>query len=102
MNTQHQASTTAGGELKGGRRARQAAMLCQDEGFRLWLDRRARAKYNMLIDDGTHTPEDARDFILKACAVASRAELDHNPDAAKRFNQIQYHYNRYLRRFQQP
>ncbi len=98
----HQASTTAGGELKGGRRARTAAMLCQCEEFRLWLDRRARAKYNMRIDDGTHTEQDARDFILQACAVASRAELDHNPDAAKRFNKIQYHYNRYLRRFRQP
>lgn len=82
--------------------ARRAAMLCQDSQFRLYLDRRRRAKFNMDIPDGTHTEQCARDFILQVCAIESRAELNHNPDAAKRFNKILYHYTRYKRHLQQP
>lgn len=91
----HQTTEQQGCDLKGGRLARQAAMLCQSVDFRLWLDRRARAKYKMQIDDGTHTVEDARDFILQACAVESRAELDHNSGAAAMFAKILQAYSRY-------
>ncbi|SIQ11471.1 hypothetical protein [Marinobacterium stanieri] len=86
---------------KGGRKARQAAMLCQSEEFRLWLDRRARAKYNLVMDDGTHTEQDARDFILQACAVESRAELDHNDQASAMFAKILQAYSRYRYRQKQ-
>ena len=89
-------------EAKGGTLARRAAMLCQDSRFRLYLDRRRRAKFKLDIPDGTHTADDARDFICQVCAIESRTELDHNPAAAKRFNDIQRYYNRYLRRFNQP
>jgi len=93
---QHAAQT-----LKGGRLARQAAMLCQSADFRLWLDRRARAKYNLQIEDGTHTEQDARDFILQACAIDSRAELDHNPQAAAMFAKIAQAFGRYQYRRRQ-
>jgi hypothetical protein len=82
-------------ETKGGRLARSAAMLCQSADFRLWLDRRRRAKFNMDIPDGTHTEGDAREFICEACGIKSRAELDHNPDAAALFRKVQQAFGRY-------
>ena len=75
--------------------ARRAAMLCQDSHFRLYLDRRRRAKFNMDIPDGTHTEQCARDFILQVCGIESRAELNQNPEAAQKFNKILYYYNQY-------
>jgi hypothetical protein len=39
--------------------------------------------------------EDARVFILQACAVESRAELDHNSGAAAMFAKILQAYSRY-------
>lgn len=80
---------------KGGYLARNAALLCQDSQFRLYLDRRRAAKFNLAIPDGTHTEDDARDFILQACGIESRAELDHNPQAATVYRQIRYHYQRW-------
>lgn len=82
-------------ETKGGRLARQAAMLCHDEAFRLYLDRRRRAKFHLDIADGTHTECDARDFLITACGINSRAELDHNPAAAARFRKVMHYYRRY-------
>jgi len=80
---------------KGGFLARNAALLCQDNQFRLYLDRRRAAKFNLTIPDGTHTEDDARDFILQACSIQSRAELDHNPQAATVYRQIKHHYQRW-------
>ncbi|QEW06324.1 hypothetical protein [Nitrincola iocasae] len=78
--------------------ARRAAMLCQDNHFRLYLDRRRRAKFNMDVPDGTHTEQCARDFILQVCGIKSRAELDHNPNAAALFHKILQAYGRYQHR----
>jgi hypothetical protein len=80
---------------KGGFHARKAAMLCQDETFRLYLDRRRAAKFQLDIPDGTHTVDDARDFILQACGIQSRAELDHNHNAASIYRQIMHHFQRW-------
>ncbi|TDV98051.1 hypothetical protein BDK62_10483 [Halomonas alkaliantarctica] len=78
-------------QLKGGKLARQAAMLCQDHAFQLYLDRRRGAKRNMTefqLPDGTHNEEDARDWLCAACQIQSRAELDHSPTAAATFRRI--------------
>lgn len=83
---------------KGGVIARNAAMLCQDAQFRLYLDRRRAAKFGLDTPDGTHTMDDARDFILAACGIRSRAELDHNHQAAEIYRQIKHHYSRWLDR----
>ena len=80
---------------KGGYLARNAALLCQDEQFRLYLDRRRAAKFNLEIPDGTHTVEDARDFIMAACGINSRAELDHDQNAATVYRQIMHHFRRW-------
>lgn len=85
-------------KLKGGYHARNAAMLCQNETFRLYLDRRRAAKFGLDMPDGTHTTDDARDFILAACGIDSRADLDHNPHAAYVFRSIMHHYLRWQSR----
>lgn len=88
---------TAGSRPKGGFLARDAALLCQDEQFRLYLDRRRRAKFNLNIPDGTHTAEDARDFICSACGIESRAQLDHDQAAAQMYRIIKHHFQKWKR-----
>ncbi|WP_227369866.1 hypothetical protein [Halomonas sp. M20] len=83
---------------KGGPMARQAAMLCQDRRFQLYLDRRKRHKFGLSPDqlpDGTHDQQDARDWLCQACGIESRAELDHNTDAAGMFRTIRHRFNRW-------
>lgn len=86
------------GNQKGGFRARNAAMLCQQQDFRLYLDRRRSAKFGVDIPDGTHNVDDAREFILSACGIQSRAELDHNEAAATTYRKIIHHFQRWQRR----
>ena len=85
-------------QVKGGPMARQAAMLCQDPAFRLYLDRRRRFKWNMpehALPDGTHNEQDARDWLCAACRIHSRAELDHRQEAERTFRQIRNRFNRW-------
>lgn len=82
-------------EIKGGHLSRSAAMLCQNPDFRRYLDRAQSVKGNVEIPDGTHTEDDARDIIVTACSVSSRAELDHNLAAATRFRHIKAHFLRW-------
>lgn len=86
---------------KGGHMARQAAMLCQDPAFRLYLDRRRRYKLGMTesaLPDGTHNEQDARDWLVAACRIGSRAELDHNQEAERTFRQIRNRFNHWRAR----
>lgn len=83
---------------KGGTVARQAAMLCQDQAFQLYLDRRRRAKFGIdvsALPDGTHNEQDARDWLIAACQINSRAELDSNPAARQTFRIIRNRFNRW-------
>lgn len=75
-----------------------AALLCKNAAFRRWLDRARAHKYQVSIPDGTHTEQDARDFLLQACHIQSRAELDTNPGAARLFLRIWNAFNRYQAR----
>lgn len=71
-------------ELKGGRLARKAGMLCQERRFGLYLDQRRRQNNELThaqLPDGTHTPEDCADWLRWACGVKSRAEIDHSARA---------------------
>lgn len=86
---------------KGGAYARQAAMLCQDKAFQLYLDRRRRYKHQLAesqLPDGTHTAEDARDWLIAACKINSRAELDSNPAACQMFRMIRNRFNHWRAR----
>jgi hypothetical protein len=77
--------------------AQRAGILCNDPMFCLWLDRRKNAKFQR-TPDGTHTADDARDFILKVCKIQSRKELDSNQGAAKEFFRIIHHFNKWKER----
>lgn len=57
---------------KGGELSKLAGMWCNDERFRKWI----RAK----------TADEAADYIRNACGISSRAQLDHDPVAAGKFN----------------
>lgn len=86
---------------KGGHMARSAAMLCQDQQFQLYLDRRRRHKFGMTanqLPDGTHNAQDARDWLCRACRIHSRAELDHSPEAAATYRMIVNRFNRWRAR----
>lgn len=85
-------------ERKGGPMARRAAMLCQDPVFRLYLDRRRRYKHGLSVGqlpDGTHSEQDAREWLCAACKIESRAELDHNPQAAASFKDISHRFGKW-------
>lgn len=69
-------------ELKGGRLARDASMLCQDKTFRLWID----------ADDA----DQARGIVLRHCGVESRRLLDHEEDAARKWREIDRLYAAWL------
>ena len=90
-------------QRKGGALARSAALLCQDQTFRLYLDRRRRYKFGLAeedLPDGTHNADDARDWLCRACQISSRAELDHKPNAAATFRMIKNRFNRWKMRRQ--
>lgn len=78
--------------------ARAAGILCRDPVFRLYLDRRARARFGADVPDGTHSEEDASDWIRKACGIDSRAELDTSPQAAATFRMIRNRFNHWRAR----
>lgn len=90
---------------KGGLLSRSAAMLCQDQTFRLYLDRRKRHKFGLTSDqlpDGTHCEQDARDWLCQACNISSRAELDHKPNAGATFRMIRKRFTRWRSRMPSP
>lgn len=78
--------------------ARAAGILCRDPVFRLYLDRRARARFGADVPDGTHSEEDAGDWIRKACRISSRADIGTNQQAAATFRLIQNRFNRWRAR----
>lgn len=83
---------------KGGAYARQAAMLCQDKVFQLYLDRRRRVKFQIAerdLPDGTHNEQDARDWLCAACKISSRAKLDSSHQARQTFRMIRNRFNRW-------
>ncbi|GEN25425.1 hypothetical protein HCU01_33740 [Halomonas cupida] len=87
--------------VKGRGMARAAAMLCRDPVFQLYLDRRRRHKFDLTeqqLPDGTHNEQDARDWLVAACKIQSRAELDHNRQAEQTFRIIRNRFNRWKAR----
>lgn len=64
---------------RGGELARLAGQLCQNPEFQAFVPECA---------DGLSVEENAAAWIRKVCGVTSRAELDHNPEAAARFHEL--------------
>lgn len=88
------------GGNKGGLQSRRAAMLCQNARFCLYLDQRRRQARGLALSDlpdGTHSSEDAADFIRQSCNVESRAEIDHNDSAKAMLDRIVHDYQRWER-----
>jgi hypothetical protein len=86
--------------MKGGLQASRAGKLCQNPRFCLYLDQRRRKKNAMEwheLPDGTHTPEDAADFVRQACGIQSRRELDSNDTACAMLNKIVADYSNWER-----
>lgn len=78
--------------------AQAAGVLCRDPAFRLYLDRRARAKFGADVPDGPHTEQDAGDWVRKACGIQSRAELEQNRQAQATFRRIRHRFTRWRAR----
>ncbi|UQI42504.1 hypothetical protein [Vreelandella venusta] len=85
---------------KGGPNARRAAMLCQNPRFWLYLDNRWRSR-NALeyreYPDGTFKAAGATRWLRKACGILSRAELDHNAEAAAMLEKVMASYQAWER-----
>jgi len=71
-------------ELKGGPLAKLAGMWCQSKDFQEWC--------------GAPNATEARLFIIEACGINSRVDLDHNPQAAALFHEdIRLQYSDWLK-----
>lgn len=81
--------------MAGNHHARAAGILCRDPAFRRYLEQRARAKFGADVPDGTHTEQDAGEWMRKACRVRSRSRLDTDQQAAATFRLIQNRFNRW-------
>ncbi len=71
------------GERKGGKLAQKAGILCNEGGFQKYI--------------GARNAEHAAEIVRKHCAIQSRADLDHDVDAARRFNRLTTDYELWLR-----
>jgi hypothetical protein len=61
-------------KLKGGPLARLAGQLCGNPRFQAFM--------------GASSADQAADYLRTRCRIDSRAELDHDQDAAQRFHQV--------------
>jgi hypothetical protein len=72
---------------KGGELARLAGILCGDAEFQVWIEAR-----HPTIAEGAEFGDDASKvaahIVRTLCGVESRAELDHDPEAARRFHEL--------------
>jgi hypothetical protein len=76
-------------EPKGGEWAKLAGMWCTDPDFRAWA--------NSLYTDKVHNDIEAAELIRDECGIKSRAELDHDAGALRRFNErIRYPFMKYM------
>lgn len=75
-----QQSGTERDKPKGGALAKLAGMWCADFMFRQWVGHETNRT--------DITEEDAADFVRARCGVKSRAALDSNEHAARRFQQL--------------
>ena len=72
--------------VKDSRLAQNAARLCREPAFRLYVGGKLHGMYL----EATETA--AAEYLREYCGITSRAELDHNPEAAERFEQLKKAY----------
>lgn len=74
---------------KGGEWAKLAGMWCEDPEFWKWA--------NSLFVQKIHNAKDAADLIRDNCGIKSRADLDHDEGALRRFKEhFQYPFRRWM------
>lgn len=73
----------------GGNLAQRAGILCGEGAFVKFLDQKSSIPIN--------TVEEAANALRLYCLVASRADLDHNPEAARKFLDLEASYKAWLR-----
>lgn len=76
------AAAPAQPERKGGELAKKAGMLCNEGGFRAFID--------------VATPDAAKAYIYRVCGVGSRVDLDYEEEPAKKFRDIVRGYEAWL------
>lgn len=69
-------------ERKGAALSRAAAMMCNGAKFQRWVVSRIGA-----APEGVSASQHAAQFVRNACGITSRAQLDHNADAASLFHE---------------
>jgi hypothetical protein len=74
---------------KGGPLSQSAARMCENPKFREFLKEKSKVEYL----DSVSELDQAADRLRFACLVKSRAELDHSPEAAKRFHELMREFN---------
>jgi len=73
---------TATPERKGGKLAQRAGILCGEAGFHHYLEERGYHVKNMDVQ----AAEAAADIVRGICGgIISRSEIDHNPEAGRKF-----------------
>jgi hypothetical protein len=90
--------------VKGGDLARLAGVLCASEAFRAWFwSGRAWMQAGSVarIVGSTFDEDETAEAVRAVCGVISRAQLDHDPEAAQRFHElIRRPYNEHVTRKQ--
>lgn len=81
-------------KVKGGKLSQVAGMLCQDERFQ---DFSLRGRFHISSDELLSADEIAKLHIYNHCKISSRAELDHNQQAAERFTRLQEQFMAFKR-----
>lgn len=74
---------------KGGSLSQQAAMMCENERFQEFI----RVKYRYSYQPGQSGSSYAAAGLRYMHGIQSRSELDHNPEAAKRFHELMREFN---------
>lgn len=75
---------------KGGELAKLSGVLCSHPEFRLWLAGKFSARWWGVVSDHQDFKDEqiAAQVIRDVCQVKSRAELDHDGEAAERFHEL--------------
>lgn len=74
-------------ERKGSKLAQRAGILCAEGAFQKFLTERIGKPYFNVTN-----AEEAADYVRVKCDINSRAELDHNPEAADKFRALDSEY----------
>lgn len=77
---------------KGGPLSQSAAQLCINESFQTFIAQLLPNAYSYL-PEGKPASERAAMCVREYCSIKSRAELDHNSEAAKRFRELMHEYH---------